>query len=126
MSEFEAGPELDALVIEKVMGRTICEHSRIRGVAQSGGYAMCGDQECKGELHYKFLPNYSTDVQEAWKVVLKLIELHFTSFHISAYQDSSTFKIWEPARETIAHGKTLSLAICRAAVSATLARRRDP
>lgn len=69
LDQIHAGSEVDALITEKVMGRSICQHSRVRGVAQSGGFAMCSVHECKGELHYNFLPHYSTDIGEAWKVL---------------------------------------------------------
>lgn len=74
MSDFIPGKDLDRIVAVEVFGYTFCEHSKVKGVAQSGGWAMCQDKGCKGDLHWDHVPGYSTEIYQAWKVVEKMRE----------------------------------------------------
>lgn len=80
-----AGEYLDRLIAIHVYGRTFCEHSKVRSVAQSGGWAMCADRTCKGEMHWKHVPSYSTDLYYAWQLVehlKKTCELDFRCWSV--------------------------------------------
>lgn len=78
--EAKPGKELDKLVAEKVMGGAdmccfLCPICGSRHFGTSDGMRMChGD--CREEwLPEEALPNYSTDITDAWRVVEKLQEL---------------------------------------------------
>lgn len=128
---FPAGPELDALICEKVMGHTICEHSRgSRPTAQSGGFAMCGVPECTGERHYQFLPRYSADMAAAWEVVEKILvilviekakDTYLPVFSVQAapHGYSAVLKVGMGCERVSVNAGTAPLAICRAALKAT-------
>lgn len=119
IDKMPAGREMDALVAEKVMGHAICEHSRTKSTAQSSGIAMCGVRECKGELHYEYLPRYSTDIAAAWEVVEKLQRDDFTvvvsANHSSNYQACMIFKgfaaSYGPADAFLYLGKTEEMSV---------------
>lgn len=129
VDEMAAGRKLDALVAEKVMGRTICEHSKVRSVAQSCGLAMCGDLDCVGEMHYDHLPRYSTDIAAAWNVLETLQSKGWSEFKIMGnkgiigiafYCDTSADDI-----QGFDHERgSLPLSICRAALKAM--KKEDP
>jgi hypothetical protein len=62
--------ELDALVAEKVMGCADC-----RKVAYGDeGLGIAWDWECRlpGESSFSLLPEYSSDIADAWSVIEKL------------------------------------------------------
>lgn len=123
----EAGRELDELIAVKVMGKTICEHSRTGSVAQGGGFAMCGDKSCKGELHYQYLPGYSTVIAAAMSVAF---EMHRRGYEFEILVERTTpgafctfrtdalheWKCYE--RECPSRAAGLALAICKCAVMA--------
>jgi len=85
--EIQAGIDLDRRVATEVLGRTICEHSKIRSVAQSSGWAMCTDQACKGELHWEYVPQYSLEIFQAWKIVEFMKEEKELNFDLHVYVD---------------------------------------
>lgn len=121
IQDLKVGSELDALVAERVIGWTICEHSR-KGIptAQSSGRAMCSKQDCKGELHYDFLDKYSIDISAAWKIVefLRKEGCDFDSFSSATRLQPgwSDVVFMSQVDEFSARAETLPLAICRAAL----------
>jgi hypothetical protein len=120
IEELKAGPELDALITTNVMGRTICDHSR-QGIstAQSGGYAMCGKQDCKGELHYDYLPKYSTDIATAFEIIEKLGGgYEICGNRGSVYVGFGRAEDYHPNSKGHANAETLPLAVCRASLLA--------
>jgi hypothetical protein len=72
IDKLEAGPALDALVAEKVMGLEVNRHEGRRDPCLCS-LDITREQEksfCAGPL-----PKYSTDIASAWEVVEKLLPL---------------------------------------------------
>lgn len=86
INEMEAGPELDVLVAEQVMGWTYRSDNPVNmecpEVAEPGWWHspewQDGDWECASCL-FKYqsdvMPRYSSDIAAAWKVLEKLVEM---------------------------------------------------
>lgn len=77
MSDQTAGPELDALVAEQVMGWTLGEPEYVMGYLSHGGSMMRlwkgpGIPTAKGILPGQLDWHPSTDIAAAWAVVEKL------------------------------------------------------
>lgn len=105
----EAGPALDALVAEKVMGLELTNYNPI-GI-RKGGWVLP-------------IPNYSNDIAAAWEVVQKL-DLLCGAVMLRRNLDSTvtnyvgTWEVLEIEHElqhVVAVGTTAPLAICRAAL----------
>jgi hypothetical protein len=145
----EAGPEMDALVAERVMGwerggkndharpahreskdfpGTILNdfdskgpHDYLTSLGPAGRVYFCG---CPSSAD---LPAYSTSIADAWEVVEKLREWHGFDFMVWGRAGSTD---WEagwfemdydgPERRSAADAGTVPLAICRAALLTTL------
>ena len=117
----EAGREMDALVAEKVMDRTVM-----------GGF---GGTALRVVYHGKDtpapLPYYSTNIAQAWEVVKRLDLLR--DYVLGQFPDGGTYT-WEvgrrdaslimgrccPVMHVLAMGLTAPLAICRAALLAVM------
>lgn len=99
-----AGRELDALVAEKVMGFEVTNYEPI-GI-RKGGWILP-------------IPNYSTEIKDAWEVVEKL---NLFEKYLLAKSDVNWCIGGDFSRElsfeeqAIASGNTAPLAICRAAL----------
>ncbi len=91
MSNLPPGPELDALVAEKVMGWT---ELMIRG----GG-----------------VPAYSTSIADAWTVVEKFSDF---DWKLESHGEGHTFTIYKDATHYCGDADTAPLAICYAALNA--------
>ena len=124
VDEMQAGPALDALVDEKVMGIQLLHipsgvdwsdgpdergwFCRLCGakVKEWSGYEGCTVSKTK----------YSSDIAAAWPVVEKL------RLHIDQISDNSwvvsTSHDWNEPDITYGYGDTAPLAICRAALKA--------
>ncbi len=78
--ELKAGPELDALIAEKVMGLTIRwdwpddEHHSDEKVRRVEIERDCVDG--KKRMIDEELPRYSTDISAAWEVMEKIKDTH--------------------------------------------------
>jgi hypothetical protein len=102
----KAGPELDALVAEKVMGWEIWRHpyGQIEIITE--------DDTC--EIEY-FKP--STDMKTAWEVVEKFFRVDIeTGF--GANEHCVTIRNEDGWTKSYAYAKTVQLAICLAALKA--------
>ena len=97
----EAGKELDALIMEKVMG----------------------DEPLKGRVAY-LNPSYSIDINAAWEVVEKMKEKGLTvevffGWESNKYQKDDWVAIFEDSNgEYLGVAKTAPNAICLAALKA--------
>lgn len=126
-----AGPKLDALIAEKVMGWTSYE-----------SHLTCEDFGTRGEPLIFWnppgmtsagatLPPFSTDIAAAWQVVERLIERKVLLWvHVSPAGNyrcecrqvvqSEVTKSWYQRRAADVIAETAPLAICHAALLATL------
>ena len=119
----DAGREMDALVAEKVMGFTLdYEFEQITNAPNVKELRSSDDE-------WGILPNYSTDIADAWAVVNHFVgtDGREQDFFIECWSDGEWFVAFHPAgyqsrdpkancdgRET---GKpSAPLAICRAAL----------
>jgi hypothetical protein len=121
MKELEAGPELDALIAEKVMGGTLIRCS-LHG-------AKDGPPNCR-QVHWPggrvgHPPEYSTDIAAAWTVVERLASLNEDQFvRVAALRHGkwSAIVATEHASSETILGRSAAdsapLAICRAALLA--------
>ena len=126
----KAGPELDKLVAEKVMGWVLTQDGPGEGAWEDDysadyGRWMPSDSPGAGPHAWETVPSYSTNIAAAWEVVEKVSELsdgHFTlmkfTTHYRAgfqtpvpYDSDDRFEHWSVA-------DTAPLAICRAALAA--------
>jgi len=139
MSQLEAGRELDALVAERVMGDIAWDYV-IEGCSRCGReFATVADAEAhRANSRYlvgpivlhSSVPAYSTDMNDAWRVVEKMREqqdVRFVNLQMTVYSYSRTYatfdsKAWyDYTPETWAEGNgeyATPLAICRAALMA--------
>jgi hypothetical protein len=118
MTTLEAGRELDALVAEKVMGETVATF-----ITDGEAHPLLW---CDGSD----LPNYSTDIRDAWQVVERMRShggVRFGNLHLVAYAynrtyasfDSKDLPMMEGDYSVEANGEHATpLAICRAALAA--------
>ncbi len=115
IDEMRAGKEMDALVAEKVLNYSLTGDKYIIldiGIGERGGV--------------KAVPNYSTDIAEAWEVVEKITEKHWKfklrrlpgKDYMAYFQNLLSF----PTESESAPSKSAPLAICRAALKAVLGR----
>ncbi len=119
----QAGPELDALIAEKVMGwKPNAKHPNLSG---DGWW----ETENGGENGYlAVLPEFSTDIAAAWTVVEKMPRV-LGHIYPSFDEESGKFLHWCAVVENSepwssarygAVGETAPLAICRAALRAAV------
>ena len=128
--QYEAGPELDRLIAEKVMGWKIIDYESNgeftgNAMPHEDGYCLKdkdGNERQHGEEAHQWHP--STKISNAWEVVeaitkqepRKIVRVHHNS-------DMSICRIIDfHSCDTIGEGGALTapLAICRAALSAAL------
>lgn len=117
----EAGPEMNALVAEKVMG-WIWIDGEYGHPTEKGPFNDC---ECPSHSYQKtLLPRYSTDIAAAWEVVNKLgrksinkiaAETGLATFLLVQYPNG-TWKANFSGYRTSVEADTVPLAICRAAL----------
>jgi hypothetical protein len=119
VDKLEAGPELDALIAQKVMGWILPPHSSIVG--------QMWVEPPMGRVHPEGPPPYSTDIAAAWQVVEKFNswELQHNKWLISSSgrnpnQYSATLTRYKPEGFGAAVSTSMPLAICRAALKAVL------
>lgn len=110
-----AGPQMDALVAEQVMGW---------GRSKGGLYRPGGDP--KNIRDYRDVPRYSTDIAAAWLVVEKLIadgwfpDVQFNDWGTESWH-ATLMRRTDDERADGYHGAQAAsapLAICRAALAA--------
>jgi Phage ABA sandwich domain len=111
----KAGPDLDALVAEKIFGcvarvragRAVCECENL------GGYRTADH----ARVEYGGLLRYSREIDAAWNVVEKL-DKYWTLDRISSGDRSYTFSIYGTGKDCQATAETAPLCICLAALKA--------
>ena len=105
IDKMEAGPEMDALVAERVMGWTAERKPGLPHLWLPPGHFISG-----------WSP--STDISAAWQVVEKMLEKH-EAFHLEYIPDKQWYAMfWFATYFTSAD--TAPLAICRAALKAVV------
>lgn len=111
IDKLEAGPELDALIAEKVMGCALVNHV-------TPAYSPTCGCENRAHRHYEerlddLLNSFSTDMRAAWGVVEKLGDRFkwLENGFAACFAKPNDFTI-------VAAGDTAPLAICRAALKA--------
>lgn len=118
IDQMPAGRELDELVATKVMGAP--GHQWIDGMGQPGilstyeGCAYC-ERERKPEREMELcIRQYSSDIRYAWVVVEKL--------KLTLMPVSTGWMAWRNnvAENPVGEGKSVMLAICRAALKSVL------
>lgn len=121
--ELEAGPELDRLVAERVMGHD---------VFSIGGEGL---QEARG-TETRNLARYSTDIAAAWEVVdhlwLSISKTGYGIYRFSINRHDDKAEGWsamfamdpqgDVSTHSQGHAPTAPLAICRAALLAVTTR----
>jgi len=130
----EAGREMDALIAEKVMGielRHISDYTVTFSYYENGEWMQYGGCKCCGhaarpkEYCFRAALHYSESVSAAFNVVEKLK----TSFHTFSLEYSIEFPHWncviiveyeDDSKWYSCNGDTAPLAICRAALLATM------
>ena len=134
MSDLKAGPELDALVAEKVMGLVPCTHWENINFGSAGGPHIMTTDGCSHlvdgvrgagcypdpslDLWFSARP-YSTDIAAAWKVVEKLeAGICVETDGVSLQTYDVVFWKQDAARWVHRTASTLPLAICLAALKA--------
>lgn len=122
IDNLEAGPELDKLVAERVMGLVPCTH----WVDGFSTMSIIHGDECDGTPYLnchdakpgRWTKKYSTDIAAAWEVVEKFKpEVEICCLH------NGTYRAWLGAPlKTEWHGfaPIAPLAICRAALKAVI------
>ena len=131
INKMEAGPELDALIAEKVMGLAPCTH----WLEGSGSFSIIHEDECDAPVHGqchdaqsdRWTHKYSADIKAAWEVVQKLYEKGLIVC-ITLDRDEQRYgpveccieddkrKKRDDTTVALAHALTAPLAICRAAL----------
>jgi Phage ABA sandwich domain len=116
VSELKAGRELDALVAEKVMGWTQVRNSKPEGFSSLWRGRPPGNLAT-----LRTIPDYSTDISDAWKVVEKVDnrngvarEMGVLTASISRYDNGYTVRFFNSG----VTADTAPLAICLAALKA--------
>ena len=145
MSQMEAGRELDALIVEKVMGWAWFRHTCIAGGKRywarslfipdhnvepfDGGYGIenvpaVGDET----VAIMNAPNYSTDIAAAWQVVEKMRERGWHFLLMVSHESGmaiASFYLGPHDRSDLSateEWQNAPRAICRAALKAMEAR----
>ena len=72
MSNLQAGPELDALIAEKVMGLKLRKKKVPNGHGHPAAHYNLVDFWYSDHEKIGHLPHYSTDISAAWQVMEKL------------------------------------------------------
>lgn len=117
-AEMEAGPEMDALIAERVMEWTLVEN---QGAA--GGRFWQGGDVAFGDMSEFYPPRFSTDIVAAWEVVEKLAGDEFGRVELTwDMREGGWVCSWGIRFGARAVALTAPLAICRAALAATEAR----
>lgn len=80
IDEMQAGPELNALVAEWVMGLSQCKCEYRSGVASDGLTCECLD--CDPDVAI----DYSTDIAAAWQVMKKMLDAHGDMAYVFALE----------------------------------------
>lgn len=133
----KAGPELDSLIAEKVMGwkcsERNCDGKFITRCGACGreGHGNCYGPGRGGEIQIACIdrghrPNYSQDIAAAWQVVEKM---HLFNAAFLLGSNEFGWKIVEDGQElriTIAEAATAPLVICLAALKIAEERRKPP
>lgn len=110
----ESGEEMDALIAENVFGRL---------VTWNRAFQYTTDEERKEDpyIHaFLTIPEYSTNLTAAWKIVEELQSRHF---YVDIRTCSDFYEVWITKHEsgdttsTFAHPR-LPFAICKAALAA--------
>ena len=134
----EAGPEMNALVAEYVMGQTDFDHPGFfwnEGTTEDGkdGWDGFNCPRCgapKGDTG-KCVKHYSTDISAAWEVIEKLKQLGFLIIRLATGDILGNFWQFQCAdkwreisrdgdKDYFANAPTAPLAICQAALLAML------
>lgn len=127
IDKLEAGPELDALVAEKVMG---CQPRRIDYHGREQIICPCPITSEYRHPHGGFkydepddeLLRYSTDIAAAWEVVEKCVpyvKVDARGLSTEAGHFRWVCQIWNgSSKEILGLAQTAPLAICRAALKA--------
>lgn len=115
-----AGPELDALVAEKVMGLGPQEHRPVS--CCNDECERCGTNTCRPATEHCIAPPFWTDIAAAWLVVERLQEQGLPlrleeatierPLWVAAFVRPG-YETWSPSG-----GETETVAICRAALAA--------
>lgn len=114
----QAGPEIDALIAEKVMGLEVS-----REVHPFKYHNVELDKE-RGGVWSSPIPAYSTDIAAAWEVVKKIgkpIEIRVDADEVSVSNhtcESIPLPGWNWHQHVLEAAPTAPLAICRAALKA--------
>jgi len=148
IDQMEAGPELDALVVEKVMGWRwdedwgclIPPEQTAKPSEMWTDWQKEWDAETRSYEVYRepvrenlvsgivysgdsskiITPRYSTDIAAAWEVALRMIRVPYSyEFYLCQQTDGWDVSFQHPGdKGGQAHGETASLAVCRAALKA--------
>lgn len=111
----EAGRELDALIAEKVMGKTVRSKNEVTNNAFKPEYdELVVDL---GNERYEFIRHYSTDIADAWKVLKKLIQLG-AEINVGFYKQWDCSIDYPIGCNWLVQAETAPLAICLAALEA--------
>lgn len=133
-SKMNAGPDLDALIAEKIFGWSEIQSVKaIHGNQYQGYDPNDVPSQFTGYRPKRVVPQYSTDIAAAWKVVekLNLFEEYSLSksivgqfpgengkWKIETYELDSMGSLGEMSHFTFAEAETAPLAICLAALKA--------
>lgn len=124
--DLQAGPQLNALIAEKVMGIKLgrCENTELEVV--DGGMVcpkcLFGSTRSDDEEHNVVVSNYSIDISAAWQVVEFLRK---AGFDFDCFSSSTRLQpgwtdvvLTSQVDEFSARAETFPLALCRAALLA--------
>ena len=130
IDEMQAGPDLDALVAEKVMGWTEVVSDGLycwRDIEADEGTGKFARQENVAGYPVEDIEAWSasTDIAAAWQAIIKIKESHQVCFALEDYQFDgkhwqALFKGKFDEKLYYAFADTAYLAICRAALKAVL------
>lgn len=118
-----AGHEMDKLITEFVFGMRLEKNHGL-----SGGFYWVGNGVQFGDMRMREVPDYSTDISDAWNVFEKFTKEPF-AWHVETVNLSDgKLEYWaclwgdhgSSIVEYSASAETASLAICRAALLATM------
>ncbi len=103
IKNIDAGDELNALIEQVIFGRTLTKEKPASYVKMANGYS-----------DLRFNKKYSSDISDAWIVLLKFPEVYIE------YKDVEYFVMIGDNFGTAVHNKSAPLAICRAALLAVM------